>query len=347
MDKPKPIPKPRPLPQLQRIEIPKSDGTFIKPSQVVLRSPNLELQRLENERNYWIRIIQDANKGVFPIWTVGLGGGGAALGKKDSSKWVLGILGAWLGNEIDSARANEKAEKAPRVIANAQKKIGQIDAEIRRIRKVNSRIQDFQISNILKPVGEDTMKFGEILTGEAYRNMEIPSIGLKGKWNVLMGDPSPGFSLLISGIPGNGKSTTAIQLTEYLNRNHGRAIFLASEQRGQNKPLQMLLERFKATFDIWTKPSNDLDVISQKIKGYDFVTIDSVNNLKLQPEEIEQLRERNPKASFISVMQSTKDGRIRGSQEFLHNCDIHVKMEDFIAKQTKSRFAAPMQMLMD
>jgi len=37
-------------------------------------------------------------------------------------------------------------------------------------------------------------------------------------------------------------------------------------------------------------------------------------------------------------MQSTKDGKFKGSQEFLHDCDIRVNCEKPKAKQTKSRY---------
>ena len=42
--------------------------------------------------------------------------------------------------------------------------------------------------------------------------------------------------------------------------------------------------------------------------------------------------------SQIQCTQSTKDGKMRGSQEIVHHTDIAVKVEDGIAMTTKNRY---------
>lgn len=314
---------------------------------VQIRKADREILQLQNRRNYLLGVIEDAKKGVFPLATLGLGGLGFSVPESGAYKLLFSALGVWMGSEIDDSRAKNKRSKEKQVINSARLEIGKIDAKIRHLRKLNSRVDVLAKTGHLKPTENNKLKFNnDLIAADAYRKENIPSIKLGGKWSLLIGDPAPGFLMLLSGKPGNGKSTTAIEFAQYYETHHGKVMFVASEQPGLNKPLQSLLERFNATFMVWRKPVREVGVICDKIRGYDFVVIDSVNHMKLSPEDIAELRERNPKTSFLLVMQSTKDGSFKGSQEYLHDADIHVKMENFIANQTKSRFAAPMQVPM-
>jgi predicted ATP-dependent serine protease len=47
---------------------------------------------------------------------------------------------------------------------------------------------------------------------------------------------------------------------------------------------------------------------------------------------------RYKNSALITISQSTKDGKIRGSQELVHDCDISVMVENGIAKTNKNRF---------
>ncbi len=69
-----------------------------------------------------------------------------------------------------------------------------------------------------------------------------------------------------------------------------------------------------------------------------FVFYDSVNSLKLSPEELEEIRENNPKTSFIYVFQATKDGNFKGAQEYSHDVDVLIELKDGVAYTEKSRF---------
>jgi len=314
---------------------------------VQIRKADREILQLENRRNYLLGVIEDAKKGVFPLATLGLGSLGFSIPESGAQKLLFSALGIWLGSEIDDTRAKTKKAQEKQIINNARIEIGKVDAKIRHLKRLNSRVDVLEKTGQLKRTENNKLRFNnDLISADAYRKENIPSIKLGGKWSLLIGDPAPGFLMLLSGKPGNGKSTTAIEFAQYYHTHHGKVMFVPSEQPGLNKPLQSLLERFNATFMVWRKPVKDIDVISDKIKGYDLVVIDSVNHMKLSPEDIAELREKNPKSSFLLVMQSTKDGSFKGSQEYLHDADIHVQMENFIANQTKSRFAAPMKVPM-
>lgn len=321
-------------------------GLPVKPNELQIRTADYEINKLYQDRNYWLRVIEDAEKGVFPIATLGLAGLASSASDNAFERLLLGIAGAWVGNEIDKGRKAKKKNNAPAIIADAEEQIRLIDKEIRSLKNLNKAVKNIKNDGYLIESGSGKMQISDIISGKEYRSKNIPSLGISPRWKYLIGDPAPGFSMLLSGSPGNGKSTTAIEFAQDFQNQFGKVLFIAAEQSGLNKPLQMLLERFKATFDIWNKPNSDIEVISSKIAPYKLVVIDSVSNMKLSPDDIETLRKENPAASFLLVMQCNKDGHFRGSQEFLHNADIHVQMQNFTAKQTKSRFAPPSEMLM-
>jgi predicted ATP-dependent serine protease len=71
---------------------------------------------------------------------------------------------------------------------------------------------------------------------------------------------------------------------------------------------------------------------------YNFIFIDSLNVLHIDTEAMRELRKRYQGAAMITVSQSTKDGKIRGSQEIVHDCDVAIDVTNGIARTTKNRF---------
>jgi hypothetical protein len=61
-------------------------------------------------------------------------------------------------------------------------------------------------------------------------------------------------------------------------------------------------------------------------------------NPSIDPARLKELRGLYPDSAFITVSQSTKDGKLRGSYEIVHDSDIAVKVEDGVALTTKNRF---------
>jgi predicted ATP-dependent serine protease len=55
-------------------------------------------------------------------------------------------------------------------------------------------------------------------------------------------------------------------------------------------------------------------------------------------QELESLRKDFPEVLFAIIMQSTKDGKFKGSNEYAHNSDINIKVEQGKASTIKNRF---------
>ena len=153
-------------------------------------------------------------------------------------------------------------------------------------------------------------------------------------------------------MPGNGKTTYAVVFADYFGKEHGKTLYCPAEQAGANKDFQNLLNRLgiRASFDI-QKNANVLtenDIIGLvQARGYKLIVLDSVNKMRITPEGIGKIRQACPELAILSIMQSTKDGNFKGSQEYKHDCDIYLNVENFVVYQSKARSAGAAKMAID
>ena len=156
-----------------------------------------------------------------------------------------------------------------------------------------------------------------------FANMEFDTIGFTGKWLDFIGDPSKGFTAMVFGKPKMGKSYLCIDFAGYLARNHGKVLYVAKEEK-----LDATLQ--KKLNDTNVKHPNLFvsDYLPEDVSGYDFVFIDSVNKMELQPKDLDELKAANPGVSFIYVFQTTKEGNFRGSNHFQHDVDVVIEIPE-------------------
>jgi hypothetical protein len=162
-----------------------------------------------------------------------------------------------------------------------------------------------------------------IMSSVDFADMEFDTIGFKGKWLNLIGDPSPGFTAMVFGMPKMGKSYLCLDFANYLSLNHGKVLYVSNE------------EYMSPTLAIKLKDKNvandNLDItgsIPDDLSPYDFIFLDSVTSLKLSPDQLKELKEKNPTASFVYVFQVTKDGKARGANEHTHNVDVVIEVPE-------------------
>ena len=164
--------------------------------------------------------------------------------------------------------------------------------------------------------------------------MEFKTLGITGKWKDLLGDISLPFTMMSYGKPGHGKSTFNIVFAHYLASAFSKKILFVAKEEGAGFTLQDKFKRMKAFHPNISISSNLPSVLS----SFDFVFIDSVNEMGMEPDDLRKLQSSNPRISFIYVFKSTKDGKFRGSQDFEHMVDVSVRVEDGEAVVEKSRF---------
>ena len=184
-----------------------------------------------------------------------------------------------------------------------------------------------------------------IMSANELVNHTYNKYPFSGKWEKFIGQPSVNFHAMIYGRPKQGKSILAVQLAQYLSEEFGRVLYIASEE-GFSVTLQKKVAEFASN-------NPNLDFANYRnykeiqealfARKYKFVFIDSVNFIKITPEEIEDLKASNKGTAFITIQQATKSGNFRGSQEFAHNCDMVIRVEAGQASH-QGRFQEPTEM---
>lgn len=167
--------------------------------------------------------------------------------------------------------------------------------------------------------------FDQIPNNVVVNSMDLDKLNFEtykftGKWHSFFGDPHRGFSLMVSSHPKYGKSTLCIEFAHYLANSQGKVLYVAPEE-GIGETIQGKFKRLKANHPNLSLVGN---FDEKEIKNYDFVFLDSVTRLNLNPEYLIYLKKKYPNISFIYVFQVTKSGVFRGSKSFEHDVDMVV-----------------------
>jgi hypothetical protein len=162
-----------------------------------------------------------------------------------------------------------------------------------------------------------------VISSESLASKQFQTIGLQNPWLALIGDPSPGFSILMYGAPKSGKSTLALQFAKYLAQNHGKTLYWTKEE-GYGYTMQEKIKRLKAEHP-YLFISEELP---PNLTTYQFVIIDSITKAGMDHRDMSILKHNNPGISFIFIAQSTKGGHYRGTRDLEHEVDVIVKVEN-------------------
>ncbi len=174
-----------------------------------------------------------------------------------------------------------------------------------------------------------------IMNSQELMNYKYDSYTFNGKWHELIGDPGKRFHMMVFGRPKQGKSIFCVQFANYFSQNFGPVLYVAAEE-GFSVTLQKKIREFgmaNNNMDFANYRNYEQIRAALQAKPYKLVFIDSVNFIKITPEQIEELKAENPQTAFVTVQQATKGGQFRGSQEYAHNCDIIIEVIAGIAHQ--------------
>ena len=243
--------------------------------------------------------------------TIGGAAIGAGMGLGAIGTLALGIIGYNMGSG-KSLTDEQKAKIQAKLQAKAQ--------ELLRLQR------DEEI--------EDSTSTG-IMSSRDLKDYRYDNYDFDGKWLDLVGKPARKFHMMVYGRPKQGKSYFCFDLAQYLS-NFGKVLYIAAEE-GFSATLQKKLEDMGGDNDNLDFANfRDYETIKNALPGHDyrFVVIDSVNYIRIEPEQIEELKADNPRMALITVQQATKDGKFRGSQQFAHNCDIIIEVIQGVAHST-------------
>lgn len=221
-----------------------------------------------------------------------------------------------------------------------------IDAKRQIVHDIISERQQVQQQQIESGMtGYDDYDTDGIMNSSDLLRYKYDHYPFTGKWLDFVGEPSKRFHAMIYGRPKQGKSILAVQFAKYLSENFGRVLYVASEE-GFSVTLQRKVSEFAMdNKNLDFANFRDFEQIRNAVLrgNYQFVFIDSVNYIRITPEDIEDIKAENPNTAFITIQQATKSGNFRGSQEFAHNCDIIIRVEAGLASH-QGRFQVPSEM---
>ena len=297
-----------------------------------------------------------------------LGTGGDNVGNKALNALAGGLLGAILGelaNNIDSESKQQQVALLKQQLDQVQSKQNLISLEYdyweRQIKSIPEHLSftDVEYKTIRKPkpkesssiVTDDVSKsvsLDEIIdntyiqkstfvNSKEVETMNFNYFELDGnfKWLGKLGEP---FHMAVYGKPGQGKSTFCLQFGRYLAGKFGNKVLFISKEEGISVSLQDKVRRLNLAHELLI--FSKCNPMETDLTGHRFIIIDSVNDAGLSPEDVQILKEKYPKSSFVSILQSTKDGNFRGSNAHTHNADIVIKVSEGMAETEKNRYGA-------
>jgi DNA repair protein RadC len=167
----------------------------------------------------------------------------------------------------------------------------------------------------------------QVISSTQLPAMQFETIGLQGKYRELIGDPCIGFTAMVFGLPKSGKSTLCIDFARHLAKHHGKVLYVAIEEKF-GYTLKEKFERLNAIH-----PNLIIaEKLPEDLSSFQFVFIDSVSKAKLTTDDLTQLHRQNPRTAFIFIFHTTKDGKFRGKQDFAHDVDVIIEVENGVAK---------------
>lgn len=182
-----------------------------------------------------------------------------------------------------------------------------------------------------------------IVSGTNLSRQKKPRLNFAGRWQNFFGQPQTNFFCVVHGLSGQGKSVFALQFAKYLAQNFGTVLYVSGEEGFANTFIEKIefiglnkISRFYST----EKMKGGEAILKHVPNKYHFIFIDSLNNMHIDPEMMQAIRNRYSQSGFIAICQNTKAGQIRGSYEIVHDSDIEVRVHKGIAVTNKNRFGA-------
>lgn len=292
--------------------------------------------------------LTDDPKGekIGALLGTGIGGvAGYAIGKNINQKErnTINLLGMELIELDKQINAYAIEIESLKIRLNKTRRILKIRVQDEPNSKVKVEVPLTEIKPVqpvLRGNNAKTESNPKVMTASEVAEKEFKVWNLQMPYTDFLGSPEHGFSALVTGIAGQGKSTFCLKLAGYLANNLGKVIFISSEE-GQRMTMQNKIKALKIESDklhiAESKSKTDLEKVLAEYPT-PFVFIDSINHLGINADELEALKTKYPTRCFITIQQANKNGSYKGSSAFGHNTDIIIEVNEGKAITTKNRF---------
>lgn len=175
-----------------------------------------------------------------------------------------------------------------------------------------------------------------VLTAEEMANRTLHVLAFHSFWLSLFGKPAKNFTMMFHGEPHNGKTIFLLKFAQFLAENFGKVLYVSSEEFASTTMTSKVKE-FLNPFPERLHFSENLK--DPKLSEYDFIILDSVNDLGLKINEYKEIRKKHPDTAFIFILQHTKAGEFKGGKDWEHLAEVVGEVEKGVVTITKNRYA--------
>lgn len=174
-----------------------------------------------------------------------------------------------------------------------------------------------------------------VLTAEEMASRKFEYLNFTSPWSTLIGRPATNFTMMLHGEPGAGKTTLLLKFAKYLANTFGKVLYISSEEFAAStmtEKVNTLLNPFPKNLEFAE------NLKDPNLSNYDFIILDSVNDLGLQLQDYKELRAKYPNTAFILILQHTKAGHYRGGKDWEHEIEIAGEVENGIITIYRNRY---------
>ncbi len=174
-----------------------------------------------------------------------------------------------------------------------------------------------------------------VLTAEEMANRKFEVLNFSSPWITLIGKPAKNFTMMLHGEPGAGKTTLLLKFAKYLANTFGKVLYVSSEEFSASTmtdKINLLLNPFPPNLEF---AANLKDPI---LSNYNFIILDSVNDLGLKLQDYKDLRDKHPNTCFILILQHTKAGNYKGGKDWEHEIEIAGEVENGVITIYRNRY---------
>ncbi len=177
---------------------------------------------------------------------------------------------------------------------------------------------------------------------DLMRKEFAPGLQFTGEWKDFLGEPDPAFLMIISSLPGHGKTLFCMKFANYLAENFGRVIFFENEmdEIRTKRLFDFLGERPSANLQFNFRADSPQAIESVLKKGrYDFAFVDSIQMSNFDDEKDLWELKKHYNIGFVGISFANGKGGTRGSIVKQHQGDITINFTaPGVATTIKNRF---------
>lgn len=175
-----------------------------------------------------------------------------------------------------------------------------------------------------------------VLTAEQMATRQLDLLEFFSFWLTLFGKPAKNFTMMFHGEPHNGKTILLLKIAQYLAEFFGNVLYISSEEFA-SPTMTTKVQEFLNPFPERLHFAENLK--DPNLSKYEFIILDSVNDLGLKVSDYKDLRKANPDTAFIFILQHTKSGDFKGGKDWEHITEIAGEVEKGVVTITKNRYA--------